>query len=61
LPLAVSFPCTVCLSRVSHFWGSVHGWRRLIIGCEQSALAWINSRSRRSFQTKRSGIAFLRR
>jgi hypothetical protein len=23
LPLAVSFPCTVCLSRVSHFWGSV--------------------------------------
>jgi hypothetical protein len=37
------------------------GRRRLIIGCEQSALAWINSRSRRSFQTKRSGIAFLRR
>src|ERR1700738_2049025 len=23
LPLAVSFPCTVCLFRVSHFWGSV--------------------------------------
>jgi hypothetical protein len=43
-----------------HKMGTV-GWRRLIIGCEQSALAWINSRSRRSFQTKRSGIAFLRR
>jgi hypothetical protein len=42
-------------------WAQSMGRRRLIIGCEQSALAWINSRSRRSFQTKRSGIAFLRR